>query len=307
MKKYGTIVSFLFFTGLLYAQVGIYTASPKATLDIKEKNDVSMITGVLPPRLTRAELTAKGDGLYGADQNGLIVYITDVTGGNTSSQRMNIDASGYYYFDGSSNVWEKVHRPPWKIIGGTEHATLNTQNIYQNAKIGIGDYGTMLVMQEIDVIGNARIRNLADGKPRAIYPNDIVAQADGTWGASKGNYTVWRLAWTNTQAVMSDDDEILNIISSYASTITLPANPKPGRVVTIRIDGASSHTYTVATPGVTPVGYLPTNYFLISDSVQAADYKTTIKPQTAVELVWTGLLSDGGIGWVQIGGDKQTD
>ncbi len=261
MKKYGTIICFLFFTGLLYAQVG-NTVNPKATLDITKKNDVSAIDGVLPPRLTRAELTAKGEGLYGADQNGLIVYITDVTRGNASSQRRNIDEIGYYYFDAPSNVWKKVNTIPWKIIGATTttQATLNTQNIYQNANVAIGDYSTTAATEKLDVNGNARIRNIQDGKLRTDYPNNIVAKADGTLASSRGRYTVWRGASTNAQAVMTDDDEVLNIFSKKVTLITLPPNPKPGRVITIRVDGASNVKYNITTPTVAPVGYLPTNY-----------------------------------------------
>lgn len=58
------------------------------------------------PRLTRAELTAKGDVLYGAHQKGALVYITDVTAGDALTQRINITAAGYYYFDGA--VWQKM-------------------------------------------------------------------------------------------------------------------------------------------------------------------------------------------------------
>ncbi|WP_300492158.1 hypothetical protein [Flavobacterium sp.] len=309
MKKYGTIVCFLFFTGLLYAQVG-NTISPKATLDITGKNGTSEIEGVLPPRLTRAELTAKGEGLYGADQNGVLIFITDVTGGNAFSQRTNIDTNGYYFFDGPSNVWKKVNTSPWKVIGGTAQASLNTQNIYQNANMAIGDYSTTAVTEKLDVNGNGRIRNMADGNLRTNYPYAIVAKADGTIASSRGSYVVWRGASTNAQAVMTDDDEILNIFSFTASTISLPPNPKLGRVITIRIDGSSSGTYNVVTPTVTPVGYLPTNYTYADfnvGSVTAADYKTTIRPKTAVELVWTGPYGGGGLGWVQIGGDNQTD
>ncbi|WP_300492156.1 hypothetical protein [Flavobacterium sp.] len=311
MKKYSTIVCFLFFTGLLYAQVGINTESPKATLDITGKNGVTDIDGVLPPRLTRAELTAKGNGLYGADQNGVLIFITDVTGGDILSQRMNIDTSGYYYFDALSNVWKKVNTTPWKIIGGTKQASLNTQNIYQNGNVAIGDYRASTATEKLDVSGNVRLRNMQNGRVRTNYPYTIVAKADGTWGSSRGSYTVWRGASTNAEAVMTDDDEILNIFSKDVTLITLPPNPKPGRVITIRIDGATStrgyyHRYSLTTPTVTPVGYLPTNYTVANGSeVTAADYRKGIKAKTALKLVWTGPYGSGGLGWVQIGGNQQ--
>lgn len=93
-------------------RVGINTTTPKTTFDVNGKKDGSGnllttdITGMQAPRLTRAELTAKGNTLYGTDQKGALIYVTDITGGNSLSQRINITAAGYYYFDGS--VWQPI-------------------------------------------------------------------------------------------------------------------------------------------------------------------------------------------------------
>ena len=115
MKKITTAALFLMLTGTAFAQegrVGINTTDPKTTFDVNGKIDGSGnllttdITGMQAPRLTRAELTAKGDVLYGADQKGALVYITDVTAGDALTQRINITAAGYYYFDGA--VWQKM-------------------------------------------------------------------------------------------------------------------------------------------------------------------------------------------------------
>ena len=93
-------------------RVGINTASPKSTFDVNGKSGTDGlslsgdITGLQAPRLTRAELTNKGNTLYNADQRGAIVYITDVSGGNNASQRVNITSVGYYYFDGT--LWNRI-------------------------------------------------------------------------------------------------------------------------------------------------------------------------------------------------------
>lgn len=102
MKQIASIT--FFFTGLLLsAQVGINTTDPKGTLDIVGvANSLTTIDGVIAPRLTRAQLTAKGNTLYGTNQTGAIVYISDISGGDTVSQRSNITRIGYYYFDGAS-------------------------------------------------------------------------------------------------------------------------------------------------------------------------------------------------------------
>ncbi|MEN5308947.1 phage tail protein [Chryseobacterium cucumeris] len=103
------------FSQIVYSQssgVGINTTTPKSTFDINGKKDTSGIAvstdiaGLQAPRLTRAELTSKGDTLYGPDQKGAMVYITDVSGGNVTGQRSNITSVGYYYFDGSA--WQKI-------------------------------------------------------------------------------------------------------------------------------------------------------------------------------------------------------
>ena len=115
MKKITTAALFLMLTGTAFAQegrVGINTTDPKTTFDVNGKIDSSGkllttdITGMQAPRLTRAELAAKGNALYGADQKGALVYITDVTAGDALTQRINITAAGYYYFDGA--VWQKM-------------------------------------------------------------------------------------------------------------------------------------------------------------------------------------------------------
>ena len=164
MKKITTAALFLMHTGTAFAQegrVGINTTNPKTTFDVNGKIDGSGnllttdITGLQAPRLTRAELTAKGNTLYGADQKGALVYITDVSGGDANSQRTNISAVGYYYFDGT--VWQAVANgasatasEPWYNVATNTGATANTQNIYQMGNVGIG---TTAPTAKLDVNG----------------------------------------------------------------------------------------------------------------------------------------------------------
>ncbi|WP_160137493.1 hypothetical protein [Chryseobacterium sp. c4a] len=112
MKTKFTQFSALFIAGFSFAQVGLNTSVPKTTMDVSAKRDTSgLITdntqtyGLQAPRLTRAELTAN-TGTYGSNQVGALIYITDVTGGNATGQRILVNAIGYYYFDGS--VWQRL-------------------------------------------------------------------------------------------------------------------------------------------------------------------------------------------------------
>ncbi|REC59484.1 hypothetical protein DRF65_25725 [Chryseobacterium pennae] len=112
MKTKFTQFSAILFTGFSFAQVGFNTISPKTTVDVSAKRDTSgLITdntqtyGLQAPRLTRAELTAN-TATYSSDQSGALIYITDVTGGDATGQRINVTAMGYYYFDGA--VWQRL-------------------------------------------------------------------------------------------------------------------------------------------------------------------------------------------------------
>lgn len=112
MKTKFTQLTAILISGLSFAQVGINTTSPKTTLDVSATRDTSgVITnntqtfGLQAPRLTRAELTAN-TATYGSNQTGALIYITDITGGDTAGQRVNITAMGYYYFDGT--VWQRL-------------------------------------------------------------------------------------------------------------------------------------------------------------------------------------------------------
>ena len=62
MKTFLSII-FIIAASCLSAQTGINTDTPKATLDITAKKEALKADGLLPPRLTLAELTAKGNNL----------------------------------------------------------------------------------------------------------------------------------------------------------------------------------------------------------------------------------------------------
>lgn len=97
--KLFSMLALLLLSGATYAQIGINTDSPKATLDITAKKETLSIEGLIPPRLTLEELTAKENNLYGPDQEGAIIYILNINGGNSQGQRENINSKGLYIFD----------------------------------------------------------------------------------------------------------------------------------------------------------------------------------------------------------------
>ncbi|WP_378103322.1 hypothetical protein [Chryseobacterium sp. sg2396] len=146
MIKNLTLTAGVLFSSMLLSQVGINTDSPKATLDVRSvPADLTKTDGIIAPKLKGTELKAK-DQLYATDQTGAVVYVTEAldasnstssTADDVTTKTAEVTTIGYYYFDG--NIWKKIGGAgPWNISGTNLPAALNTQNIYQKGKIGIG-------------------------------------------------------------------------------------------------------------------------------------------------------------------------
>jgi hypothetical protein len=104
MKHFITL-AVLFISLIIKAQVGINNTSPKATLDITAKtNNGTKPEGLIAPRLTGDQIQS-GDGQYDTAQKGAIIYALSAAS-SPSTKTANINAEGYYYFDGS--VWQKL-------------------------------------------------------------------------------------------------------------------------------------------------------------------------------------------------------
>lgn len=127
---------------MIYSQVGINTTNPKTTMDVSVKRtnsdgtgtvaDNTQNFGLLAPRLTRAELTAN-TATYGADQAGALIYVTDVSGGDTAAPRTNITAIGYYYYDSGAGLWKAISS------GGSSVTPVNGLNAPATGQVGIVD------------------------------------------------------------------------------------------------------------------------------------------------------------------------
>ncbi|QOW11307.1 hypothetical protein Q73A0000_13530 [Kaistella flava (ex Peng et al. 2021)] len=110
--------------------VGINTTNPKATFDIVgTPNDVTKADGLIPPRITLAQLNAKTS--YSATQKGALIYVTDLTGGSTVSPTAQVTATGYYYFNGM--LWESV----------VPKSVIFTASLGENASITQGAFNTV--------------------------------------------------------------------------------------------------------------------------------------------------------------------
>ena len=112
-KNFYLAIALLGFSVSLNAQtakkgVGIKTDTPQTTLDVRaEATDTTMPDGVLVPRLDVGQLEAKS-GVYGADQNGALVFVTSNTQGTPGTKVENVKDPGFYYYDHATSKWKGV-------------------------------------------------------------------------------------------------------------------------------------------------------------------------------------------------------
>jgi len=125
MKKNSLLAFTVGITSVFYAQMGVNTANPSATMDIVGNPTITTsIDGLLPPRITGDQLKAK-DSVYGNVQNGAIVYVTTPVGTSTP-KTVQVTASGYYYYDAPNNVWAALNGN--KEAGGTGTTLFASKN-----------------------------------------------------------------------------------------------------------------------------------------------------------------------------------
>lgn len=134
-------------SSLSFAQTGVNTKTPKATLDVQANlAQTDLASGLIAPRVTLDYLLTNVN-LYSEEQRGTIVYVFDVDISeidNTESSTVSIEKDGYYYFDG--NTWvlfvipDEIVIPtePWRVEGIGIEATESTQNIVHSGRVGIG-------------------------------------------------------------------------------------------------------------------------------------------------------------------------
>jgi hypothetical protein len=212
MKKQSLFLPIVFLGSFSIAQVGVNTDQPKTTLDVSVKRnstnqleDLNQTYGIQAPRLSRAELTSLTS-TYGTNQIGATIYITDVQGGNTNGQRVNVNSIGYYYFDGL--VWIKINSSePWQVKGTETPATENSQSIYQMGFIGIGTK---------DPIRGLHLVGTGDGGAS----DDLVIDSNNPNQSSSGQVSLRRAKGTSlSPAVVANGDKIGDFLfAPYANS-----------------------------------------------------------------------------------------
>lgn len=136
-----------FFSIGTYAQIGINTESPKATLDVVGKPDVATSAdGVIAPRMTGNQLKAKDD-VYLAAQTGALVYVTQAVG-TPSVKTTKVDKPGYYMFNGET----------WKFaFGGSDTDITIGELVYYHGSIPANTSGANILastyLTDLPVLG----------------------------------------------------------------------------------------------------------------------------------------------------------
>ncbi|ANF49790.1 hypothetical protein A0O34_04200 [Chryseobacterium glaciei] len=103
MKNKITLVLALTVASIAQAQVGFNTSDPRATLDVVAKSTTGAVPeGLLIPRVDRL----KAQTMTGVTTSTMI-YVNNIANGSTGGTAANINAVGYYYFDGT--VWVKIN------------------------------------------------------------------------------------------------------------------------------------------------------------------------------------------------------
>ena len=232
-----------------YSQVGINTESPKATLDvIASPNDTNKTDGFIAPRLKGSELKAKNS-LYGTDQDAAIVYVTEALAlGDTDDKTTNVTSIGYYYFDktqGTAGRWMKIANPvaaavyqePWNVWGTTTPATTNTQNIYQDGRVGIKKTTDFITGSDLDVKGSIRGGNAkiySSGTTQVIVGSNSLAFGSASEASGEG-----------TIAIGS------NSIASKKNSFALGNGAKTGYTDASTTTSTGDHSYAIGEGAIT--------------------------------------------------------
>jgi len=104
MKKNVFLTLGLLSSSLAYSQVGVNTVNPNSTVDITAKNSTGKSTnvdGLLIPRVDRE----RAQNMSGVPESTMI-FVNNIATGTQAGLAANIDATGYYFFDGAA--WIKI-------------------------------------------------------------------------------------------------------------------------------------------------------------------------------------------------------
>ncbi|WP_172280369.1 hypothetical protein [Chryseobacterium sp. LAM-KRS1] len=186
------------------AQVGVNTTTPTATLDVVAKNEsATSVDGLIAPRVDRL----RAFNMSGVP-NGTLIYVNDISTGTATGQAVNINATGYYYFEGTT----------WKKFSGGGGSSGG--DIYSADGILTGNREVNLVNFSLTFIGIGNI-GIGTASPNADAKLEI--------SSSNKGLLMPRIALTGTTSAAPLTSHTAGmLVYNTASAGTSPNNVIPG-------------------------------------------------------------------------------
>ncbi len=242
MKK-SIIALGLLVTGISNAQselVGINTNNPKTTLDISAYRDVNGVlasteaVGLMVPRVSREEITSK-EAIYTEEQIGAIIFLNDISAGDTNASRVEMTSTGYYVLSNTDTglLWRKIFtRDEYENIYITDDEIVSNRTVTQADKSLTfqSDNGGKVVIENTTATPTSQVTPLKiiDGgqaKHKALFSD---ANGEATW-QYLAPYSVVGKVYANNKNYNAADKVWLVGSGDYVTKITLP----PGKWLVI--------------------------------------------------------------------------
>lgn len=248
-----------------YAQIGINTTTPKASLEVKGKpTEVSVADGVIVPRISRSDLISKT--AYSTDQKGALIFVTDLSGTNNSAT-VNITNTGFYYFDGS--IWQKVSpqnieygdlkqgiqladHNGWVLLDGRAISTLSSSQ--QSIASSLGWSGNLPDASDVVLMQNGGTLGAVSGSnSKTLSQNNLpnvtlsgTAAAGGVHNHTATSSTTG--AHTHTGTTSSDQhNHTITAYNSGTGTSGIVSNSNSSSTVNSKTTSSDSHSHTITT------------------------------------------------------------
>ena len=153
-----------------------------------------------------------GNGKIGINQNSAS-YNLDVNGdakisglksgsGYTAAHMVVADANGVLGKQALPTIptMPTIPTEPWRVAGGSTQATSNTDNIYQNGNVGIGNFGDRKTLTEkLEVEGNTSVKGKLNLIDSSDDNNKFLTYTEGTQLLFDKKITVPLISATTTQ------------------------------------------------------------------------------------------------------------
>lgn len=242
---------FIVLSAKVFSQIGINVETPKATLDIQGTDLSDKPDGLLIPRFTIAEITAK-DTTYNNDHNGTLIFIT--TGSGTLGTKTEyITGKGFYYYDSNNERW----KPLSMVSGGSFEYGALKKGIQPGdhngwVKLDGRSINSLSTIQKARAMSFGYVVNLPDAANLVMMQNGMIL---GDISGSNERYILQpQLPDFTLDGTALTAGSHTHVINGGSETLSngLPAGTRefsPGTVNETSTEGDHSHTYSIAVNG----------------------------------------------------------